>query len=823
MGTRKNSNPNPNFELKGKPYSNFSSDSGNKTKRPKKIVKQAPETAKRTKFIKDFALRHPEAMKNLKKAGKVGAVASAVGLGALGINKAIENHKQKTAFDMLDDMYMEKIAGGSYDLYNTENYGTSEAAKAHVDNSLRDPMKRTSKDITTSPMEDALNQYWKTTGRKPPTSSTNTNTNIDWQRKNFDNRIKRENSESAMSQYWKSVGREAPKGPTNAKPDVEYIKKTFGSNTNKPEFNISKEDAIKQMNRRKAAEKGLGASAVNGVAQETVKDGAKNGSKVLKYLKKGGKFAIPTAIVAGTAYGIGKATSGNKNNSDMQSYASYLDDAYMEKQAIAFSGIKLRDLDKNKKEDIKETDSYRRSLSPDDKKRFERKSKNIRDTLYDRSDITKDLVGNGAMSIIPIPPVALAGWTGLAATGGKYLRSKRNAEREAMRQMEAERNSKQAYETSDDMYREASFAPDPLVGPQSVGSQLGDSLNRTMDDFRTRRLEKKVSKMQKNMNNMNPNCGKPVCASDFLDSMYMEKQASTPPYILTLPLMAGGFAGGKAMASTAIERAAGGSDNRDGNKKHVITRLSDMPKTSGREGVEQEAYLDNLSGRDIRRINNRAKRNANKYYNVFDEAKDFGLTAVPTYALMRRSLKKGKVPKAGLATAIAGTTIMDAKKKRAAKAGLTDAINEHKQQNPAKQASDILDDMYKEAALPGPKISGSSGLSNVGDNVGPFAKATVKGMASTPAPSIGTMNTTMPTGGIGSTVNTATPTTGSTSVGSTAKSAAEECLNSFETVLNKTASEYLGIPQEELKPQDSENMAIKRMYVDLFNNPNINW
>ena len=58
---------------------------------------------------------------------------------------------------------------------------------------------------------------------------------------------------------------------------------------------------------------------------------------------------------------------------------------------------------------------------------------------------------------------------------------------------------------------------------------------------------------------------------------------------------------------------------------------------------------------------------------------------------------------------------------------------------------------------------------------------------------------------------------------STTSKEANEIINSFAEVLEKTASDFLGLSEEELQPKDSEYMANKRLYIDLFNSPNINW
>ena len=141
-------------------------------------------------------------------------------------------------------------------------------------------------------------------------------------------------------------------------------------------------------------------------------------------------------------------------------------------------------------------------------------------------------------------------------------------------------------------------------------------------------------------------------------------------------------------------------------------------------------------------------------------------------------------------------------------------------------ASDVLDGLYKQAIISSP--SGASGLSNAVNAVSPFAKASLKDATSTattaaipqnPATTPSIVPSTIPNGGVGTTTPAMKTTANSPTVSTTTKQA-EQVIDDFEKALEKCASETFG---KELQPKDSEYMANKRLYVDLFNSPNINW
>ena len=166
----------------------------------------------------------------------------------------------------------------------------------------------------------------------------------------------------------------------------------------------------------------------------------------------------------------------------------YIDDLVMEKQAIAFSGKKLRDLDKNPKAQREEVYKYMQNLSPEELNRFNMLANYNRTKKYDRRDTIKDTVGNaliypaagitagvlgnsamnsafkgeGKKALVKGlggTGVALTGaglaLTGVGATVGKHVRARRNAERDAMRQMKAEKkHKKEAFDLLDEMYME---------------------------------------------------------------------------------------------------------------------------------------------------------------------------------------------------------------------------------------------------------------------------------------------------------------------------------------------------------------------------------
>ena len=177
----------------------------------------------------------------------------------------------------------------------------------------------------------------------------------------------------------------------------------------------------------------------------------------------------------------------------------YIDDLVMEKQAIAFSGKKLRDLDKNPKAQREEVYKYMQNLSPEELNRFNMLANYNRTKKYDRRDTIKDAVGNaliypaagitagvlgnsamnsafkgeGKKALVKGlggTGVALTGaglaLTGVGATVGKHVRARRNAERDAMRQMKAEKkHKKEAFDLLDEMYMEkmASLANTPRI------------------------------------------------------------------------------------------------------------------------------------------------------------------------------------------------------------------------------------------------------------------------------------------------------------------------------------------------------------------------
>ena len=177
----------------------------------------------------------------------------------------------------------------------------------------------------------------------------------------------------------------------------------------------------------------------------------------------------------------------------------YIDDLVMEKQAIAFSGKKLRDLDKNPKAQREEVYKYMQNLSPEELNRFNMLANYNRTKKYDRRDTIKDAVGNaliypaagitagvlgnsamnsafkgeGKKALVKGlggTGVALTGaglaLTGVGATVGKHVRARRNAERDAMRQMKAEKkHKKEAFDLLGEIYMEkmASLANTPRL------------------------------------------------------------------------------------------------------------------------------------------------------------------------------------------------------------------------------------------------------------------------------------------------------------------------------------------------------------------------
>lgn len=158
--------------------------------------------------------------------------------------------------------------------------------------------------------------------------------------------------------------------------------------------------------------------------------------------------------------------------------------------------------------------------------------------------------------------------------------------------------------------------------------------------------------------------------------------------------------------------------------------------------------------------------------------------------------------------------------------------NQQQQQDYERTASEFLDGLYKEATLGLGGVAskagaGVSGLSNAVNAASPFAKATVRDAAAAMPKTPATTPSINPPGGVGTTtanikpVAASTPTdvTTTSTIGSTSKQA-EEVIDSFEKSLQKCASEWFG---EDLQPKDSEYMANKRLYVDLFNSPNIQW
>lgn len=158
--------------------------------------------------------------------------------------------------------------------------------------------------------------------------------------------------------------------------------------------------------------------------------------------------------------------------------------------------------------------------------------------------------------------------------------------------------------------------------------------------------------------------------------------------------------------------------------------------------------------------------------------------------------------------------------------------NESQQQDYERTASMLLDGLYKQATLglggvASKASTGVSGLSNAVNAASPFAKATVRDAAAAMPKTPATTPSINPPGGVGTTtanikpVAASTPTdvTTTSSIGSTSKQA-DELIDTFEKSLQKCASEWFG---EELQPKDSEYMANKRLYVDLFNSPNIQW
>lgn len=263
-----------------------------------------------------------------------------------------------------------------------------------------------------------------------------------------------------------------------------------------------------------------------------------------------------------------------------------------------------------------------------------------------------------------------------------------------------------------------------LIGAEiAVPIVFKDQYNKVKDsvDKKQRQFQKQSYKLGAKVEdriNKNLNYNQKE-ASEILDDIYIEKIASQS--IAPMPnsvnkdinklfgkalLASIGVNAALKAAPPVLDFAIKGNDGKN-DKKHFIRRLSDMPKTSNKEKLKQQEYLDTLKSDDIRKIKKRAKRRAEDYYKFGDNIKDFTLTAIPTLALLNKGfnsiatkgVNKNTIKSFKLAPvpAFAGTALINTKQRRADAAGLRDAINEYRQnQDYNKTASEYLNDLYIE-------------------------------------------------------------------------------------------------------------------------------
>ena len=417
----------PNFQTKGDPYFEFKS-SGKRKRKPIDVRYTDASGAKAGSRVGSAVSKFRNIDKSsLKKALKIGGASGILAASAYAAGKAANGRKsqgddyERTASYLLDEMYMEKIAG-SYDAYNVNNYNTDEVAKQYMNS-----------------------QYGKV--KKDP---------------NF-----------ILKGGPKTVHetKRPPKSPKN-----ELV--TVQPNTN----------AGKEAGRFKKI-----TNKVKGV-------------NVKSALKSAGRAGIVGTAAAAGAYAVGKAAGRNEvAGQDYERTATLLGDTCMEKQAIAFSGKKLKNIEAPTRDEKKKTKEFRRGLSPEDKEKFKTLAKKERDKKYSNKDLAKDGLGNAA---VYLGAGALAGHSGKKATkvlleeanlkkalklgaggtaaalaGGaigfsgttaaaiKRNRARRYGEREAARKMLVERQqNKEASMLLDGLYKEATLG---LGGISTAASRVG--------------------------------------------------------------------------------------------------------------------------------------------------------------------------------------------------------------------------------------------------------------------------------------------------------------------------------------------------------------
>ena len=482
------------------------------------------------------------------------------------------------------------------------------------------------------------------------------------------------------------------------------------------------EEGAKKVVNDKATQSTVKDSIKNGASavKDTVKSGANSaatavkngGSKLLSGAKKGGKLAL-----IGTGIGLGVAggkalLGGNKQSQDDQRLATFtvVEDG-IEKQAIAFSGIEKRDIPKTKRKDKKRTKKFYKSLPTEKKREFLNKSYKEKAKLYNKTDSSKDSLGNFVLATVPSAAGTVAALKG---------------------------------------HPKAGMALNAAMIPGFAGQIASNMKNNRADAYAKKKtMDDMLGIKDKKANTFNND---------------MEKQAIA-------------FSGKK---------------------------IKDIPRTSARDRKEVREYYKSLSPEDKHKFDVGADIGSLKYYDAYDRKRDNIGNTITTATLIGAPLGWPGVVAAGM------------KENRAVSRGEYDQMQKMKKHH-KKEASELLDSLYKEAS-----VQGVSGLANATNAVSPFAKATLKDASSTPLPSLETnsdaTNITPPP---------KPPKTDATEVkndiSSSTSKEANEVINSFAEVLEKTASEFLGLSEEELQPKDSEYMANKRLYIDLFNSPNINW
>ena len=499
----------------------------------------------------------------------------------------------------------------------------------------------------------------------------------------------------------------------------------YGKKYRYPEVGRSNnlEEGAKKVVNDKATQSTVKDSIKNGASavKDTVKSGANSaatavkngGSKLLSGAKKGGKLAlIGTGIGLGIAGGKALLGGNQQQPQDNQRLATFtvVEDG-IEKQAIAFSGIERRDIPKTKRRDKKRAKKFYKSLPTEKKREFLNKSYKEKAKLYNKTDSSKDSLGNFVLATVPSAAGTVAALKG---------------------------------------HPKAGMALNAAMIPGFAGQIASNMKNNRADAYAKKKtMDDMLGIKDKKANTFNND---------------MEKQAIA-------------FSGKK---------------------------IKDIPRTSARDRKEVREYYKSLSPEDKHKFDVGADIGSLKYYDAYDRKRDNIGNTITTATLIGAPLGWPGVVAAGM------------KENRAVSRGEYDQMQKMKKHH-KKEASELLDSLYKEAS-----VQGVSGLANATNAVSPFAKATLKDASSTPLPSLDT-NTDM----TNITSLPKTPKTDATEVkndiSSSTSKEANEVINSFTEVLEKTASEFLGLSEEELQPKDSEYMANKRLYIDLFNSPNINW